>query len=376
MYNCKILLDSISETGKRITTFEITFPRIVLAEFNTHRMFSRNSASSRAIPFSTQLDKVDRNPFIPERFPINGKGMQPDSYIEKTDPNYNIAVNYWLNARDEATRTATNLYNCLPDAEITRNIHKQICNRILEPFMWHTVICTATEFDNFFKLRTHSDAQYEIRRIADLMYEAYHAWDDVNLDITSSSYKAINNYNDNEKDEGRIKRLEHLRWSAVRHQKLKVGEWHTPLVYAEDEGAINDYANFIIDSMPIPLEKHLDRGIVLARNFIEIKKKISVARCARVSYLTHDGKRDIEKDLELFEKLRTSGHWSPFEHVATPYFIDEAKASNNDEWKLHHYKNDGLADHKGNLPCGNFRGWKQYRKEFADENCTSFRKEN
>lgn len=84
-YSCKILLDSISETGKRLTTFEITFPRIVLAEFNTHRMFSRNSASSRAIPLEKQIERIVTDPFIPERFPINCSGMQPKEYVSKEE---------------------------------------------------------------------------------------------------------------------------------------------------------------------------------------------------------------------------------------------------------------------------------------------------
>src|ERR1044071_105421 len=110
-YSCKILLDSISETGKRITTFEITFPRIVLAEFNTHRMFSRNSASSRAIPFQKQIERVQNNPFIPDRFPKNVKGMQPQEYITRDNStytydrdvsDYELCKNLWLRARDAA----------------------------------------------------------------------------------------------------------------------------------------------------------------------------------------------------------------------------------------------------------------------------------
>lgn len=321
-YSCKILLDSISETGKRLTTFEVTFPRIVLAEFNTHRMFSRNSASSRAIPFNKQVERVVNYPFIPEKFPLNVKGMQPAEYLEKDfEENrrgnlsqYDVCYEAWISARNSAIEAARYLYE-------SNNVHKQIVNRLLEPFMWHTVIVTATEFDNFFKLRTHPDAQYEIKRIADLMYEAYYECEQPggNLSI----------------------------------QKLEVGEWHCPLInYLEDSELIY---NKIIN----------ETGIInnddprYKENYWNLAKKISVARCARVSYLTHEGKRDIEKDLELFERLRTSGHWSPFEHVATP-----------------HYRDTFLKGNYINLPSGNFCGWKQYRKEFQEENCTNFRKEN
>ena len=333
-YSCKILLDSISETGKRITTFEITFPRIVLAEFNTHRMFSRNSASSRAIPFSKMLERVENNPFIPEEFPVNTKGMQPQTSITE-GPLFNYAKSAWMMARDDAIKSARRFQRSISNIVLNKEdltIHKQLVNRLLEPFMWHTVIVTATEFDNFFKLRCDENAQYEIRKIADLMYETYHS-------------------------------------DEIIQQSLKVGEWHCPLVYEEDDEAIS---SFLIKTIG-----NYSFGGDMLQTYNEIKKKISVARCARVSYLTHDGKRNIEKDLELFERLRTSGHYSPFEHVATPSFADADKF---------YPENDADADEHGwkltddskylNLRNGNFIGWRQMRQDLPNENCVNFRKEN
>jgi hypothetical protein len=347
MYAAKILLDSISETGKRLTTFEITFPRIILSEFNTHRMLSRNSASSRAIPFKKQLQRVLDDPFIPERFPINGKGMQPQSYYEKGSYEYGLAGQAWLDARDSAIKYAKTLTGELPiayqrqagdrddfrsDTPIYVSVHKQIANRLLEPFMWHTVICTATELDNFFKLRTHPDAQYEIKRIADLMYDAYH-------------YGTC--------PDG-IEGCEVLH--TPKPQLLKRGEWHMPLISQEDHAYI-DSNYYKLFSEPIS-NRHLSSA-EWEREFqpkkLELLKKVSVARCARISYLTHDGIRDMLKDLELFERLRTSGHWSCFEHVARPYF-------------------DTTQNPEKDLPSGNFIGWKALRKEFKEENCTYFRK--
>jgi thymidylate synthase ThyX len=343
-YSVKILLDSISETGKRLTTFEIQFPRIVLAEFNTHRMLSRNSASSRAIPFSKQLERVIQDPFIPERFPKNGKGMQPQGYYEKDSIDHKKATDIWLKARDKAIEQAKKLVGMdeawLEDSgnDLTSDrpqylhIHKQIANRLFEPFQWHTVICTATEFDNFFKLRTHPDAQAEIKTIADLMYEAYH-----------NNHCYNNRFNQCDR-------------THVHTQKLKVDKWHCPLVSEEDNQLVYSYLfQNGIDG---------DNKGVWRNAYNEIKKKISVARCARVSYLTHDGRRDIVKDLELFDRLKTSGHWSPFEHVATPFF---------------NLVYNNASDKHGNNPefdlqSGNFIGWKQMRKEFSDENCTDFRK--
>lgn len=279
-YSCKIIKDSISGAGKRLTTMEITFPRIVLAEFNTHRMFSRNSASSRAIPIRKMLDKVLINPFIPDRFPRNGKGMQPGGYFEQGSQGYDKALAIWLNARDRMIDAVENLGE--------KEVHKQIANRLLEPWLWHTVIVTATEWANFFKLRTHTDAQEQIKIIADLMYDAYHN--------PSKPPQQILYYPD-----------------------ASGAEWHTPYV---DDGEFDSST---------------------------LAKQVSVARCARVSYLTHDGKRDPDKDIELFRRLETSNHWSPFEHVARPELAT--------------------------VRSGNFVGWFQFRKEYNNENATAFIKE-
>jgi thymidylate synthase ThyX len=159
----KIIADSKSVRGQRITTFVLTFPRIILAEFNTHRMFSRNSASSRAIPFKKMMESVENNPFIPIAWQKDHKGMQGTEYF--TDPNDILARELeWKNARHFAVKQANLLHN--------KKVTKQICNRLLEPFMWHTVICTATDYENFFKLRDHEAAEIHIQELARRMKEA------------------------------------------------------------------------------------------------------------------------------------------------------------------------------------------------------------
>ena len=147
MYNAEILADSTNIFGDRLTTMKITFPRIVLAEFNTHRMFSRNSASSRAIPFNKMVKMVEENPFIPITWQIDHKGMQGTHY-KIGSSEIQLCINKWLEARDNAIRSAT----LLNKNEI---VTKQLCNRLLEPFMWHTVIVTSGKegLDNFFSLR-------------------------------------------------------------------------------------------------------------------------------------------------------------------------------------------------------------------------------
>ena len=152
----KIIADSISPQGKRITTYLLTYPRFIHAELMTHRLFSRNSASSRAIPFEKMAKMVEEDPFIPIAWQKDHKGMQGTEYFtnerisnysEYLDGNevvYQLEEE-WLEARNCAIEQAKNMNQL--------GLTKQICNRLLEPFMWHTVLVTATEWDNFFELR-------------------------------------------------------------------------------------------------------------------------------------------------------------------------------------------------------------------------------
>ena len=339
-YSCKILLDSISETGKRITTFELTYPRMIHSEFMTHRMFSRNAASSRAIPAKKMRQMVNEDCYTPDKFPKNVAGMQPAEWYEQDSEEYFEAKKEWKIAADNALIAHENLERL--------GIHKQIANRLIEPFLWYTCIVTATEFSNFFKLRCDENAQYEIRRIADLMYEAYH---------------------NNECYNNRFNQCDKVHTCQ---QNLKIGEWHCPLVYEEDDECILRY----LTTRHYPykestIKKQELEVYALSNHFIEIKKQISVARCARVSYLTHDGKRDIEKDLELFERLKTSGHFSPFEHVATPSF-DKQRWNQFQSLKANQEEFEKIKPI--NLRNGNFIGWRQMRQDLPNENCTNFRK--
>ncbi len=272
-YDCRVLADSVNPVGCRLTTMEITFPRIVLAEFNTHRMLSRNSASSRAIPVEKQLAKVLSDPFIPVYWGKNQKGMKADQELDGAARD--AAFSSWHAARDYAVECAKAL--------LEHGVHKQITNRLLEPFMWHTAIVSATDWDNFFGLRCHPDAQPEIRVIAEMMRTAL---------------------------------------GASTPRGLGRGEWHLPLVYEEDEQAA---MNLWPDPDPWML------GLV----------KVSAGRCARVSYLTHDGKRDLMEDVGLCDRLLVSGHMSPLEHPARAL----ARADRH----------------------GNFAGFMQYRKTIPGE---------
>lgn len=276
-----VIADSISEQGHRLLTIEATMHRFVLAEFNTHRVFSRNSASSRAIPVAKQLERVKNDPAMPVEWGTNQKGMQaaePLSAIEEAS-----AELEWVYARSKSAEVSSYLSQTL-------NVHKQLSNRLLEPWMWHTVIFSTTELDNFFAQRCSPLAQPEIRVVAERIRDAVEA--------------SIPNV-------------------------LQLGEYHTPYIQ--------------------PDEQSLE---------LEVRKRVSAARCARVSYLTHAGVRDIQEDLTMFDRLTSAfpPHASPLEHVATPYPENIAF----------------IEDQHGHLVrevpiLGNFVGYLQLRHEIAGE---------
>lgn len=266
-YSARVIADSIAPSGSRLSTLEVVFPRIVLAEMNTHRMLSRNSASSRAIPIKTMINRVVEDPFIPVWWGKNQKGMQAS--VELTEKERERALVEWLVARDSAVESVSRLQDL--------DVHKQIANRLLEPWLWQTALISATTWENFMALRLARDAQPEIRKAAELMNAA-------------------------------------LRASKPR--ELDYGEWHLPLHNPELD------LDCSVEDLPY----------------------ICAGRCARVSYLTHEGLRDPSKDLDLAKNLAKSGHMSPFEHVARA-------------------TSDSLFDSTGNFSAS----WLQLRKMMPNE---------
>ena len=276
-YKAAVIADSINPAGQRLPTVAVTIPWIVLSELNTHRAFARSSASSRAIPVHKQIRKVLENPFIPEEFGGHKAGMQsapPDPQLHAT------STDAWLEGRDQAVRAALGLLlgralsmsdvallytrPSLTSAFIKEHggplVHKELVNRLLEPFMWHTALITATDWDNFFNLRCHPDAQPQIRRAAEAMRAA----------LEDSTPTPVD-------------------W----------GEWHLPFVNMDDD----------IAGTPA----------------------VSAARSARVSYENHDGKRDLAKDVGLFDRLvKEPPHLSPLEHPAQAV---EGRHANFTGWK-------------------------------------------
>ena len=160
MTSAKIIKDVVNtNTGDRWTCFHIKFPRFILAEINTHRMLSKVSASSRAIPVEKMLSKVEEDLFYPA-FTKNKKGMQSNEFVKSNNPNI-----IWEKAADKAVASAKFL--------LAEGIHKQNANRLLEPFIYHECLIAGTDWGNFFALRAHPDAQPEFQELAYKMLDKY-----------------------------------------------------------------------------------------------------------------------------------------------------------------------------------------------------------
>lgn len=269
-----IVEDSIDEHWNRITTMQLRYPRFIHEQFLTHRMFSRNASSSRAKPLGKWINEIEEDCAYPIHWGKNKPGMQAKEEVEDKGGAYWA----WYSSSLSAINSAELLYH-------DYGVHKQISNRLLHPFQHIDVVVTATEWENFFSLRLHDDAQPEIRELARKM------------------------------DEARKESIPRL---------LKTGEWHLPYVTGDREDC-------------------------------ETLRKVSAARCARVSYSNHDGTDcDIKKDLVLAEKLLESKHLSPFEHQATPMGYVPFKWM--EVFGITHMSVDD------DLWSGNFRGWIQHRQ--------------
>lgn len=306
--SAKIIADSINPQGQRITSFILTYPRMIHGELMTHRMFSRNSASSRAIPFKKMIEMVEKDPFIPIAWQPKHTGMQGHEYLDG-DSEQKLLINKWLEARDLAVQQAKLLDNS--------NVTKQLCNRLLEPFMWHTVLVTATEFDNFFELRC---PKYQTP--VSQSVEPQKSWKDlIEVHSNPENLKRLEANKDNwifkmqhslSAAEIHIQALAEAMWDAKNESKpkqLNPGEWHIPFGDTFDENELTKILNRIHPIQPAWLEWQINQ-------INDLKIKIATARCARLSYMTFEGKIDYEKDIDLHDQLMHSKHYSTFEHCA------------------------------------------------------------
>lgn len=330
--NAKIIADSINPQGQRITTMLLTYPRMIHAEVMTHRVFSRNSASSRAIPFKKMVQMVEDDPFIPIAWQKSHTGMQGTEY--ETDPQ---RIEFYRKQWVEASHLALNHAETLDDLKVT----KQLTNRMLEPYMWHTILVTATEWENFFSLRCpqyrNPDSKLVWRSRKEFLLGEC-------LDF--SPYNQFGWFDINESQaEIHIQELAECMWDVYNDSTpnpLEYGEWHTPF---------SDKISYV--------DLSTKNNIT---NIQDDKIKISTARCARLSYMTFDNKIDYEKDIVLHDQLLNSRHFSPFEHCAR--VMTEEEYSQFDKG-IPRKQGDGTYSHffvdieQG--WCNNFRGFIQYR---------------
>ena len=339
-YYAKVILDSMCvDTGKRITTLELRYPRFIHSEILTHRDRARNSASSRAIPFPTMCERVTGDPVVPLQWLSEQKGMQGGDEVPA--PLRPLARAIWLRSMESQLRKAEELhllsrtahelvrgpigahrdpghYNRLAsysgmlsaeehamlrawckDDESVVKVHKSIPNRLIEPWMWITVVMTATEWNNFFRLRCHPDAEIHFQKIAGMARDA-------------------------------IRESDPLEENA--------GSWHLPYVTgAPDQVELCravETSNYTIE----------DSRMVNMK--LEALVRVSVARCSRVSYEKQGKLSELQEDFDQFERLYKGsgfGHWSPMEHPAVALH-------GGDYWRT-----------------GPFVGWRQYRKFFPQE---------
>lgn len=258
----EVILASQYKGDPVLYTVECRYWRAIHSEVMTHRVFSRNASSSRAIPVRKVLKQVWSDPAGPTHWGLNQPGMQASK--QATGFKRKVAKVVWRLAGKMACVASWSLMEL--------GIHKQVANRLLEPWQYISVIITATDWDNFFALRLHPDAQPEIKELA-----------------------------------------EAIEWSMglVHIQQLKRNEWHLPYVDLSYYDQASD---------------------------VEAAKQVSAARCARVSYLTHDGKKaNIHSDLKLASMLQKSKHMSPFEHQAKPGWRGTTKYANLTGWMSQRY---------------------------------------
>ena len=301
----KVICDSISEQGIRLTTFEIEYPRIVMSEFNTMRAISKNSSSSRAIPVSKMLEHTKNINLKPVYFGSKKSGMQAGDELDGND--LINAKLFWEAALFDAVTWATELDEL--------GVAKEVTNRLVEPFQLVKVVCTATDWGNFFNLRLHPDSDPNICMLAYKMYESMEK---------SKPYE------------------------------LKEGEYHLPYVNVGWNGK-GEMCYFDEDFNSVELEQAI---------------KLSAASCASVSYRTEG--MTLEKADKIFDMLIKAEviHASPFEHLATPV-SKEIEIENSDYLTVGFINKVGDSstwqqgithmNKQGELCSGNLRGYIQYR---------------
>jgi len=330
-FSVRILADSVSPTGDRLTTMLATYPRMIHSENMTHRILSKCSASSRAIPVEKMLSAIETDPVVPIWWGANQSGMQALAEIDDKA----AAEAWWREGVNQSVAHARK--------GIALGLHKQIVNRVVEPGMWITVVMSGTSWTNFAGLRCHKDAEPHMHRFADMAME--------------SVGKSV-------------------------PMPLAAGQWHLPFIGPEDVELATKWIEDGYDSTTRPDSQFIKHEIET------VLCKVSVGRCARVSYLTHDGKRDLMEDIRLHDRLiaQVPLHATPAEHVAMampyPAWFQSAHLSTHElnNMRMAYRQQREAAPQTqitqleleietclAQLQSGNFRGFRQYRKMKMNE---------
>jgi hypothetical protein len=299
-------------SGKQIVTFELEYPRLIHSELMTHRLFSRNAASSRAIPISKVIEMVRNDPAMPVHWGKNQPGMQANEELD--DSAKSAVIGEWCSAALNACDSAEFMMN--------EGAHKQVANRLLEPFQRMKTVLTFTEGDNWFWLRRHTDADPTIKALADAM------WEQLKRSVPDLLYP---------------------------------GQWHMPYVSTDwdDEGNFE----YWLDDEQLTLEQAL---------------MVSSSCCAQVSYRRLDG--SLEKAEIVYKRLVESEpvHASPFEHQATPMRHIRATTKmgkfSDSVIDVGIVFEDGAThlDKHGFYWSGNFKGWIQHRQLINKNTCWDY----
>ncbi len=279
---CQIVADSVNKedlnkpNSPRATTFRLKYHRFIHSEVMTHRVFSRNASSSRAVPLKRTIIDVLKDPAIPLYFHKNKKGMQGGD-------EFGIMMTFLLRI---LWRIGSWLAIGIALMFLALRVHKQIANRILEPFTYIHVVVTSTDYENFYVLRDSRHAQPEIKALAVIM-----------------QYAMDNNH----------------------PQPLSPGDYHLPFITSFEHEYVND------------------------SGWWDVMKavKVSVARCARASYINFYGGWNVNDDIRLYDRLVSLYHFSPLEHVLQSPSKEKPLTSCN-----------GYS--------GNIKGFHQWRKVYKD----------
>lgn len=347
MIKAEIVADSLSPQGDRLTSLLITFPRIILAEINTHRMLSKNTSSSRAIPFMKMVEVVRENPFVPIAWQKTHPGMQGSEYLDERG--VEVSTSTWLVARNKAVEQAEHL--------VKRDVTKQLANRLLEPFMWTTMLITGSKegWDNFFELRCpqyHYDLEdkYFKSRKEWLAYYKDKCIGDPNsdFDLKEKDWFSINKGQAEIHIMDLAEKIYDIMNESIPEQ-LSEGMWHIPFMSRIDSSKLQSV-----------------KGVDVSQEMV----KISTAMAARTSYTVVGDEKEVdyEKMIGLHDRLIEMRHDSPLEHCARA--MDDSEYQSYIKGKLTELNPDRdfnenieieepLHEEKG--WCRNFKGFIQYR---------------